>query len=207
VNGKCQIEGQKMTDYREYISADYYQKLHDENAAFMANNWLVDELENIRTLALDAKSVLELGCGNGRFLELAAAIWPEVTGIDWAKSKHIDAVVTKHSNISFIQADVTKIDIHKPYDLVVSADFLEHLPSENLDSVIAWMLQAGKANFHKIACYDDGHSHLSILPPEEWLKLFHAHPNGKNIRIKSTQLRKGNPKNIVITLSDLSKDD
>ena len=189
-----------MNEKRGYISAAYYQELHDNNQAFINNNWLVDEVELLRRLSGDSTNVLELGCGNGRFLEAAADIWPAVTGMDWAHSPYLDSLLQTKSNVHFIQADISKQTLDTHYDLVVSADFLEHLPSELLNRVIAESLRAGRVNFHKIACYDDGHSHLSILPPEEWLARFKAQPGGENSRIFRSEVRKGNPRNIVIVI-------
>lgn len=192
-----------MTANRDSIDASYYQNLHDTNQAFMVNNWLLTELAQLRKSAKEARSILELGCGNGRFLEAAAAHWELVTGVDWAKSRYLENVLLEKSNVSFIQADISTLKLDRDYGLIVSADFLEHLPTNLLPGVIAESLEAGQFNFHKIACYDDGHSHLSILPPESWLGLFHAHPAGRGMRITSKEPRKGNKDNLVITISNL----
>lgn len=193
-----------MNDKRDYISAAYYQNLHNTNHAFMRNNWLLSEISLIREIAANVNSVLELGCGNGRFLELAAGIWQDVTGIDWAISDYLDNLLRSHKNIKFIKADISTFKYQQKYDLIVSADFLEHLPKELLGPVIAEALRAGRINFHKIACYDDGHSHLSILSPDEWLSIFNDQPGGEGVRIAHSELRKGNPNNIVIALSNCS---
>lgn len=169
----------------------------------MVNNWLLTEVAQLRKSAKDTDSILELGCGNGRFLEAAAGHWASVTGVDWAKSRYLENVLREKNNVSFLQADISTLKLAQDYGLIVSADFLEHLPTNLLPSVIAESLRAGRFNFHKIACYDDGHSHLSILPAESWLELFHAHPHGQNMRITCTEARKGNRDNLVITVSNL----
>jgi SAM-dependent methyltransferase len=192
-----------VTSNRDNIDASYYQNLHDTNPAFMANNWLLTELAQLRKSAQGVRSILELGCGNGRFLEAAADQWEHVTGVDWAKSRYLEKVLLEKSNVSFIQADISTLKLDQDYGLIVSADFLEHLPAHLLPGVIAESLRAGQFSFHKIACYDDGHSHLSILPPDSWLRLFHAHPEGQGMRIRSEEARKGNKNNLVITISNL----
>jgi cyclopropane fatty-acyl-phospholipid synthase-like methyltransferase len=68
-----------MSDRQAHANADYYQQLHDSNRAFIDNNWLLPELDALR--ALGGRSILEVGCGNGRFLELAAQHWESVVGI------------------------------------------------------------------------------------------------------------------------------
>jgi SAM-dependent methyltransferase len=192
-----------VTTKRDSIDASYYQNLHDTNQAFLVNNWLMAELAQLRKSAKGTRSILELGCGNGRFLEAAASHWELVTGVDWAKSPYLENVLLAKNNVSFVQADISTLKLDQDYGLIVSADFLEHLPTHLLPGVIAESLRAGRFNFHKIACYDDGHSHLSILPPESWLALFHAHPAGRSMRITSEEARKGNRDNLVITISNL----
>ncbi|WP_341909243.1 class I SAM-dependent methyltransferase [Polaromonas sp. YR568] len=192
-----------MTSSRDHIGAAYYQTLHDTNPAFLANNWLLPEMEQLQRVTRRTDTVLELGCGNGRFLEAAANHWATVTGVDWAKSPHLEKVLHERHNVAFIQADVSTLELSQRYDLIVSADFLEHLPGALLPGVIDKTLGSGRFHFHKIACYDDGHSHLSILPPEQWLALFHAHPLGGNMRIARSEFRKGKKENVVVILSNL----
>ncbi|MEP7729351.1 class I SAM-dependent methyltransferase [Marinomonas primoryensis] len=194
-----EVNGNKM-------DASYYQDLHDNNDAFKKNNWLLKDFDKLKELKTSVSSVLELGCGNGRFLELANTIWDDVTGVDWAKSSHIEDLITNHHNIKFIQADVTALQLDRVYDLVVSADFLEHLAPDDLPNVIQGMLRIGKMNHHKIACYDDGHSHLSIFPSEKWLELFRSQPGGENVRIIQEELRKGREGHIVVTISNAEFD-
>ena len=40
------------------------------------------------------------------------------------------------------------------------------------ETVLARVDACAGSAYHKIACFDDGHAHLSILPPEEWLARF-----------------------------------
>lgn len=184
------------------MNASYYQDLHDNNDAFKKNNWLLKDFDQLKPLKAKVSSILELGCGNGRFLELAGSIWDDVTGVDWAKSKHIEELLVSNQNIKFIQADVTSLELERVYDLVVSADFLEHLAPEDLPKVIQGMLRSGKINHHKIACYDDGHSHLSIFPSEWWLDLFRSQKGGENMKIVQEELRKGREGHLVVTISN-----
>lgn len=190
-----------MPTPRPAPDARYYQQLHDENPAFQRNNWMVDELPRLRPLG--GRSLLEVGCGNGRFLDVAAAHWARVVGTDWARSPHLDAVLAAHANVSFVLADATSDALPGGFDIVCSADFLEHLPEEALPGVLTRLLAAGRWNLHKIACYDDGHSHLSILPPDRWLALWHASPGGQSMRVLQTTLRKGQADKIVLLVGNL----
>ncbi len=182
---------------RSSCDAQYYQQLHDGNPAFRHNNWLLQDIQII--CAQQGNSLLELGCGNGLFLELAARSFPHVVGVDWARSPVIDEILDRTSGIEFIQADILEWTPMQQFDIVVSADFLEHLPPDGLLPALRGFHSFGRTHYHRIACYDDGHSHLSIYPPERWMALFHQVAPGQ-YRLFSSEVRKGNPLNQVITI-------
>lgn len=182
---------------REGLDAGYYQSLHDDNPAFQNNNWLLQDLALLRRAG--GESILELGCGNGLFLQQAAQHWSHVTGLDWAKSPRIDAVTSRSPNVEFIQADVRDWRPGRTFDIVASADFLEHLPPDVLTDCLDRIHAMAPAQFHRIACYDDGHSHLSIFPPAHWLELF-TRGGMRAYSLLSCEPRKGNPANLVITI-------
>lgn len=182
---------------RTGLDATYYQALHDEHPAFQNNNWMTQDLDTLRKVG--GSSLLELGCGNGRFLAAASAHWERVVGVDWARSPVIDEIITASRNVEFIQCDVLAWASDEVFDLVVSADFLEHLDPAALPHALAAFHRLGRNHFHRIACYDDGHSHLSIFPPETWLGLFNAAVPGA-YRLLSTEARKGNADKLVITI-------
>jgi cyclopropane fatty-acyl-phospholipid synthase-like methyltransferase len=184
--------------YPDSKSADYYQRLHDEAPAFRQNNWLLDEVATLRSLG--GRSILELGCGNGLFLREAAAIWDEVVGVDWARSPVLDSVLAEHPNARFEQADLRIYSPGRTFDVVASADFLEHIAPGDLPALVAAASTFGPRQLHKIACYDDGHSHLSILPPERWMRVFRDAAPAFLWRIHGQTERKGNPQKPVIVI-------
>lgn len=152
---------------------EYYQRLHDEHPAFQQNNWMLSELDTLKLYP--ARSVVEIGCGNGKFLAAGAPHFERITGIDWAHAPTIDEILVSNANTRFIQADLIGSFPDTPnFDLLLSADFLEHLPTTALSGALARYHSKARFHFHKIACYDDGHSHLSILDPVDWLALFKA---------------------------------
>lgn len=175
--------------YAESAKPDYYQRLHDENAAFQRNNWLIEEVSTLK--AFGGTSILELGCGNGLFLDEAARIWDEVVGVDWARSPVMDEVLRRSPNVRFEHVDVRVWSPGVKFDIVASADFLEHIAPHDLEALIRTIASFGRVQYHKIACYDDGHSHLSILPPNDWINVFAAAVPGGNWRIAKEVSRKG----------------
>jgi SAM-dependent methyltransferase len=158
-----------MTPFRD---AAYYQDLHDRNANYQNNNWLMDELPVVQSFR--AQTLLELACGNGRFLELAAPHFRWVYGCDWAVSPRLQEVMRKYPNVSFFRMDLYKEVPTCQADLVVSADFLEHIAPASLLSVMCRIDGLSEHQLHKVACYDDGNSHLSVMTPIQWLQAFHV---------------------------------
>lgn len=160
-------------DQTKYVGCDqaYYQDLHENNEAFQQNNWMLSELGTLKQYS--ASTLIELASGNGKFLEAASSSFQSIVGIDWARAPAIESVLQRNQNIRFVQADLMDgfPDVGVA-DLLVSADFLEHLPTDGLSSCLYRYHQKARFHFHKIACYDDGHSHLSILDPVDWLQLF-----------------------------------
>lgn len=150
---------------RQAFSPEYYQKLHDKDSAFQQNNWLVPYLDVFTGAGV--QTLREIGCGNGAFLDAASQHIPKVIGVDWARSP----LLPQKPGIEFLQADITKAELPE-VDVNCSADVLEHLPFESLNDTLAHLHRSATVNFHVIACYDDGHSHLSIFHPDEWLHMF-----------------------------------
>ncbi len=161
---------------------NYYQFLHEVNNGYKENNWLVNDINEIRRAG--GRSLLEVGCGNGRFLELAAKEWDRVYGIDWARSPILDKILENNEKIDFARSDINDWTFDDQYDVIISADVLEHLKEDDLRPLIKKMLRSGRVNYHKIACFDDGHSHLSIFSPERWLDIFQSVEGGSEIRLK-----------------------
>lgn len=88
------------------------------------------EIETLKSLG--AKHVIEMGCGNGKFLDAASPYFKSLVGIDWAKAPNIRKVVDTHPNVRSIQADLLhSFPETEAADLLVSADFLSHHPKSN----------------------------------------------------------------------------
>lgn len=151
---------------RQVLGREYYEKLHRDESGYIENNWLVEYLPDLARIPL--KHVVEIGCGNGKFLQRAAFLFDQVTGCDWVTAPTLPLELP---NVNFKQIDLMRGGFPKG-DLVCSADVLEHIPVENLPHVLSSLVSAAPLQFHAIACYDDGHSHQSVFDPSTWLALF-----------------------------------
>lgn len=180
---------------RDVFNATFYQRLHREDHLYQENNWLLDDIDKIAETGCD--TIVELGTGNGLFARSIAGYVRSVIAIDWAKSPLMSNLP---SNCSFIQADISGDDLPRA-DLMCSADVLEHIPYEKLQHAVGRWVNLAPLQHHIIACYDDGHSHLTVMPPGFWLYLFKCFD--PSFRLVKIEVRRNDPKQVVCTISNL----
>mgnify|MGYP001284045383 CR=1 FL=1 len=170
---------------------EHYQYLHDEFDPYIINNWLLDDIDFLAKRVQG--NICEVGCGNGKFILSASKYFKTITGIDWAKSSGIEKLP---KNCKFIKHDLSKGMPKGSFDMICSADFLEHLRKKDVLNLIGEMCNSSPLNYHKIACYDDGGSHLTILSPEEWLDIFKKF--SPDFKIRDITDRRNNNQEVVI---------
>lgn len=179
--------------YPAAIASSYYQHIHQTNDAYKGNNWLVSEIDAI--LSVSPKSILEVGCGNGRFLAAIRGRVERVTGVDWARSPILDELGVSED---FKKCDITRDELPVA-DLVCSADVLEHIAPDLLQPTLERLHRAGREQYHVIACYDDGHSHLSIKEPRAWLDTFRS--VSERNRIIDIRPRRDDPAQLICVIA------
>ena len=183
---------------RNHINAEYYQKLHErQNSKYSENNWLIGQEQFI--LSCNPSSLIELGFGNAQFLRKVSNDVNQVVGIDWAISPHAKNLP---KNVSLKKADIMEIDLPET-DLLCSADVLEHFDTKQLETLLPKLVKKSQFNFHIIACYDDGHSHLSVLNPNVWLSKF-SHQS-KDFYLKEVSLRNGKKNKEVCVITNIPR--
>jgi trans-aconitate 2-methyltransferase len=106
----------------------------------------------------DAKSVLDLGCGNGKVTAVIAARIPEgrVVGVD--ASAEMIAFASEHfspetfPNLSFAVSDIRGIGFREEFDLVVSFNALHWIPKQDeaLRAIHAAMKSGGAAQLRLV---------------------------------------------------------
>jgi len=178
----------------EALTASFYDQQH-EDADYRRNNWLLDQVETVKRIA--PRTIVEIGCGNGRFLRAVAPYAAQVIGVDWA---HSPELVDLPDNVSVLRADVVTGAVPAG-DVICSADVLEHFAPRDIDAVVSKLVGAGPFQHHVIACYDDGHTHLSILPPAAWLAIFRKYC--PTAYLAAVDYRRRDPTQIVCVVSNL----
>lgn len=178
------------------LTSSFYDRQHHD-IHYRENNWLLDQLHMLERIR--PRTVVEIGCGNGRFLRAAAPSVERLIGIDWAQSPELFDLP---DNVEVLRLDVVTGTIPCG-DLVCSADVLEHFNPRDVDLVVSKLVSAGAYQHHVIACYDDGHTHLSILPPAGWLAVFRKHC--KTVYLADVHCRRDDPTQIVCVVSNLPR--
>ena len=118
----------------------------------------------------DPKTVLDIGCGIGYFVEFLRKNGISATGIDsapdlghfWGKKQY------------FLQGDATKLPFEdNSFDLVFSSDFFEHVPEDKIDDVANEMKRVSKVVLARVA-YEakldkiQARYHVTNKPKEWW---------------------------------------
>lgn len=148
-----------IAEYRKYSPAE-------NNFIFIKN--FLDEIE--------AKTVLDAGCGTGRLAQKLINIGFDVYGIDIA-SNCLDAGI----NIPFEVTALNDLSGHNDnsFDAILCFDVLEHLPSQLLESSIKELMRvcANSALF-KIYLNRDSFGakigavlHKTIMSSQDWVSL------------------------------------
>ena len=157
--------------------------MHISDKGYNENNWLLTDIPDI--LSLSPKTVLEVGAGNLRSARKLASNGFPVIAVDWINLNE----KSLPERLVYKKLDLLT-DSLPIADLVCSADVLEHIPAENIFSVVEKLVNNSRIGYLKIACYDDGHSHLTLISPLQWLDIFKRFD--MSYYIKSIEFRKEN---------------
>ena len=168
----------------EVFNRDYYATRHQNNIAYQANNWFgdnfVSQIERQRF-----STVFELGSGNGQATKKLAEICDKVIACDWSPNPYRD-----HKKVEFYECSFFDLPDKIKADVSVSADVIEHFPPEKLNELFKRLDKIAPKGLHIIAGYGDGHSHLSVFGPWDWLKYFRNFDD--QYKLVNISARKGN---------------
>jgi len=119
--------------YAEYLlrkTKEDYNKIADEFSQTRGSLW--EELNKFKDLVKNGEKILDLGCGNGRFLEFFRDKKIEYMGVD-SSEKLIDIAKKKYPNFQFLVADALSLPfLENSFDKVFSISVFHHIPSEEL---------------------------------------------------------------------------
>lgn len=94
-----------------------------------------DKIVRLFRNELEGKSILDLGCGEGYFLEsiLRQLKYESLVGVDVS----IPALSKHHKGIEFIVSNIIRFDLNRQFDIVFSDQVLEHIAPADLPMHLA----------------------------------------------------------------------
>lgn len=107
-----------------------WKNIYIENSA-EKSNYLHFLKPFLQEKSFKAKTILDAGCGSGRFIKQAASMQPKlVVGIDIGDTVEVAHKLSGHlSNVLVVQADIYSLPFSPIFDIVHSIGVLHHLPT------------------------------------------------------------------------------
>lgn len=119
------------------------------------------------------KSAIDIGCGSGEWLSIFKEYGvDDIWGVDegWVNKK-----LLKVPQGRFISFDLKKpFKVDRRFDLVVSLEVAEHLPSECAETFVDTLVSLGSVILFSAAIpFSNGNTHINEQWPSYWVKLFY----------------------------------
>ena len=156
-----------MLNMESHLYTDNFYKDQQEGSRKSAR-----EIIPLVLKLLDPQSVIDVGCGVGTWLSIFKEFGVEnCLGID---GDYVDKNMLQILPEEFLSSDLKKpLDINKTFDLVVSLEVAEHLPSEYAETFISFLTQLGEVVLFSAAIpFQGGTGHLNEQWPEYWAQQF-----------------------------------
>jgi SAM-dependent methyltransferase len=131
----------------------------------------------------EGATIIDWGCGTGRASKLLYEAGFDVTMVDFADNcldEEIKELAKDNPRLRFFKQDLTKkCDLEADYGYCT--DVMEHIPTDDVDTVLGNILNSSKFAFFQIATVPDGFGghpdigeqlHLTVENYHEWLKRF-----------------------------------
>jgi SAM-dependent methyltransferase len=131
----------------------------------------------------EGTTIIDWGCGTGRASKLLYEAGFDVTMVDFAENcldGEVRELAENNPRLRFVKQDLTKkCDLDAVYGFCT--DVMEHIPTEDVDTVLGHILNSSKFVFFQISTVPDGFGghpdiddelHLTVENYHEWLKRF-----------------------------------
>jgi len=112
--------------------------------------------------ACKPESVLEVGCGDGRFLKLLGTEVPRRKGIDLAQ-RAISFAKAFDEGVEFERIDAAELD--ETFDVVVAIEVLEHIPDDAVDEFLQTLANRTRTGGTVIVAVP---TQIRALPPKHF---------------------------------------
>ena len=115
--------------------------LVQDNELFLFKDWIAPyTLEAFRD-----KEVLECGCGGGQHTGFIAAYAKHITAVDLNTTEIAKERNQDHRNITYLEADIAKMNLGKQFDIVFCIGVLQHTdnPAKTVENLKAHLKPGG----------------------------------------------------------------
>jgi hypothetical protein len=163
---------------------DEYRKLAEGGRQFFGNSLLNHEKEIGEFIReLGATSLLDYGCGAGMPYDSPYKVWKN-WGLNPTFIRLYDPAFKEHSK-----------PVTGKYDIVISSDVLEHIPEDQVDSVIQTMFSHARKGVWASICTRPAkkcfpgtkiNMHVTLHPMQWWDDTFKEHAGGLPYRLVET---------------------
>jgi|GEM_PF-309804 len=122
----------------------------------------------------EIRSLLDVGCGYGRFCDAAARFVPRVIGLDIASVA--SGNIIDNPAIEFIDGEAKKLPLpDRSVEWVTSFDCLEHCLEEDIDTILTEFDRVATKGFVLSISYDPDHCagvplHMTVRPEAWWIE-------------------------------------
>lgn len=124
---------------------------------------------------LKPRSVVDVGCGSGRWLAVFAAHGVrEILGVD---SEALPSDVLAVPSSAVLRRDLTyPLTLHRTFDLVVCLEVAEHIPPEAGERLVSSLTDLGPFVLFSAAIpHQGGTNHVNEQWPDYWARAFSNH--------------------------------
>jgi SAM-dependent methyltransferase len=150
----------------DYYTQDFYDSI---------GNHSIQSAREIVPVVLDiipCKKVVDVGCGNGAWLKVFQKNGvKEILGID---GEYVNEDILLIPKNNFMPWDLKKkLQLNKKFDLVMSLEVAEHLPTESAETFVESLTNLGSVILFSAAIpYQGGVNHFNEQWPDYWINLF-----------------------------------
>lgn len=158
----------KYSRYQDYVIKDgklvgefeeMYRDFDDPWEQKTREEWASEKAVALNQIKkLNAKKVIELGCGLGHYTQKIQALGVEVLGIDVSKTA-IDKAKINYTDCNFAVGDILDFSIYKEYqpDIIIMAEITWYI-LDKLDEFIEFMSSELPDTYliHLLTTYPDG---------------------------------------------------
>lgn len=121
---------------------------------------------------ISCEKAVDVGCGNGAWLKILKEYGlKKVLGID---GNYVDETTLLIQKEEFMPLDLKEsIEIHEKFDLVISLEVAEHLPSDCAEKFVNSLTTLGPVILFSAAIpHQGGENHINEQWPDYWFKFF-----------------------------------